>query len=311
MSETLFDLDPTTCPDCGRSLEHGRCGWCDSAEATRRKEDGIDKALRKAATLKWQKAAEDWLWDLPAGHRFTSEELVDVIGLPVGREAAGKNNAVGALMNGIAKKGVIRNTQQYVKTSRPASHSRVVAVWERTLLGKDPNVHSSSPVPSPTHASTTPHGESTTPVASTVTSTDRDDRREWAVQRPSRGVHASVVRDAATFPRSIRSWAACVLDRESGGTLDRRTSGQGARNPSSSASGRWQFLDRSWRRGLSFMVRDRLVEHGLPRAQAREVRIWLGKRPISTWPGVYQDIGFLEVVSRGGKHHWNGGSHSC
>jgi hypothetical protein len=149
-----------------------------------------------------------------------------------------------------------------------------------------------------------------TPVSAPSARSD-DDRREWAVQRPSRGVHARVVVEAATFPRSIRRWAGCVLDRESGGTLDRRTSGQGARNPVSSASGRWQFLDNSWRRGLSFMVRDRLVEHGMPRARAREVRLWLERRHISEWPGILQDIGFLEVVERGGRHHWNGGSHSC
>jgi hypothetical protein len=115
-----------------------------------------------------------------------------------------------------------------------------------------------------------------------------------------------VVREAATFPRSIVSFARCVLERESGGTLDRRQSGVAARNPSSSASGRWQFLDTSWRRGLSFMVRDRLVRFGMPKAQAREVRLYLGSRPISTWHGYWQDIGFLEVVERGGRHHWNG-----
>lgn len=139
------------------------------------------------------------------------------------------------------------------------------------------------------------------PLLSRPTST-----REWAVQRPSRGAHASAVRKAATFPASIRSWAACVLDRESGGTLDRRSSGQGAANPVSSARGRWQFLDNSWRSGLAYMVRDRLVRFGMPKAQAREVRIWLQQRSIAQWPGWYQDIGFLEVTSRGGRHHWNG-----
>ena len=59
------------------------------------------------------------------------------------------------------------------------------------------------------------------------------------------------------------------------------------------------------------MVRDRLVEFGMPRPAARQVRLYLGARPISAWPGWYQDIGFLEVVERGGRHHWNGGSHSC
>ena len=135
--------------------------------------------------------------------------------------------------------------------------------------------------------------------------------REWAVNRPSRGAHASAVRKAATVPRSIRGWASCVLDRESGGDLERTQSGAGARNPVSSASGRWQFLDTSWRRGLSFMVRDRLVQFGMPKAQAREARIWLGNHHISDWPGVLQDVGFNEVVERGGRFHWNGGSHSC
>jgi hypothetical protein len=115
-----------------------------------------------------------------------------------------------------------------------------------------------------------------------------------------------VVREAATFPRSIVWFARCVLERESGGTLDRRQSGVAARNPSSSASGRWQFLDTSWRRGLSFMVRDRLIRFGMPKAQAREVRLYLGARHISRWHGYWQDIGFLEVVERGGRHHWNG-----
>lgn len=135
--------------------------------------------------------------------------------------------------------------------------------------------------------------------------------REWAVNRPSRGTQASVVLKAATVPASIRSFASCVINRESGGNLNDTTSGMGARNPVSSASGRWQFLDTSWRRGLSFMVRDRLVQFGMPKANAREAREWLGAHHISTWPGILQDVGFVEVMERGGKHHWNGGPHSC
>lgn len=129
------------------------------------------------------------------------------------------------------------------------------------------------------------------------------DMREHTLRQPSRTV--SAMRSAATIPPKWRPWAACVLDRESGGTLDRPQSGSGARNPKSSASGRWQFLQSSWGRGLPYMVRDQLVQHGYPKAQAHNVRRWLSTHPISQWPGQFQDMGFIEVVERGGWHHWS------
>lgn len=131
-----------------------------------------------------------------------------------------------------------------------------------------------------------------------------DNDRELVVERPSRSV--SAVRDASRIPSAWRSFAACVLKRESGATLDRPQSGAGARNPSSSASGRWQFLQGSWGRSLPYMVADQLVDHGLPRAEARKVRKYLQGLPIHRWPGVYQDMGFIEVVQRGGWAHWRG-----
>ena len=130
--------------------------------------------------------------------------------------------------------------------------------------------------------------------------------RVAAATRPSRSVHASSIRRAATIPPRLRPWAACVLRRESGGTLADPTSGMGARNESSSASGRWQFLDSQWRRGLSYMVADRLRDHGVPRPTARVIRLHLAATPIHRWPAPYQDAGFVEVVERGGAFHWRG-----
>ena len=46
------------------------------------------------------------------------------------------------------------------------------------------------------------------------------------------------------------------------------------------------------------MVRDRLVRFGMPKAQAREVRRYLGGRHIATWHGYWQQIGFLELSAR-------------
>jgi len=132
--------------------------------------------------------------------------------------------------------------------------------------------------------------------------------REWAASRPQRGNSrtAVVVERAATFPAPIRSWAACVLERESGGSLHERQSGSGAMNTEGSgAQGRWQFLQ-SWNHGGPYMVRDRLVQFGLSPAQAREIREYLSGRPISQWHGYWQDILFIEVNERGGSFHWDG-----
>lgn len=137
-----------------------------------------------------------------------------------------------------------------------------------------------------------------------------DDRREWAANRPSRGTYSRVVAHAAQPPSRLIRWATCVLDRESGGTFDRRQSGVGALNgEGSGAAGRWQFMP-DWRHGLPYMIKDRLVQFGMPKAQARKVRLYLsGLHYINRYPGIYQDIGFLEVVERGGAFHWDG--HTC
>lgn len=121
----------------------------------------------------------------------------------------------------------------------------------------------------------------------------------WRVENPSRSVHAAAVRQAADIPAAWGPWADCVSDRESGGSYT-------ARNPVSSAQGRWQFLDSSWRRGLGFMVADRLKAHGMPAADAKRVRVFLHDTPIAAWPPAYQDIGLVAVLLSGGKHHWNG-----
>ena len=142
-------------------------------------------------------------------------------------------------------------------------------------------------------------------LATAVLATDR----EVSVQQPARGAHSSVIREAASIPKSHHKWAACVIKRESGGTIDRIQSGVGARNPTSTASGRFQFLDSQWREGLAFMVRDRLVQFGMPNDDARTIRQQLSTQPIYEWHGYWQQIGFVEVITRGGEQHWKG--HGC
>lgn len=131
------------------------------------------------------------------------------------------------------------------------------------------------------------------------------DDRAWAVQRPSRSV--SAIRAASTVPARWRAFAACVLDRESGGTLDRAQSGVGALN-GSGAAGRWQML-RPWQSGGAWNVQKRLVRFGVPRAQAVKVRVYLTGTPIYRWAGVYQDMAAFEAMESGGWRAWANGDH--
>jgi hypothetical protein len=123
----------------------------------------------------------------------------------------------------------------------------------------------------------------------------------WQPDRPLHGAHAQIVREASRIPGPLRPFADCVSDRESGGSYT-------SRNPTSSASGRWQFLDTSWRvhGGIHYMVTARLRGHGLPAAAAGDVRAFLRDTPIHKWPGPYQDTAFVAVILSGGWHHWKG-----
>jgi hypothetical protein len=107
-----------------------------------------------------------------------------------------------------------------------------------------------------------------------------------------------IIEQAAKVPPRWRQFARCVAHRESHGNAR-------ARNPHSSAQGRWQFLDTQWRQGLAHMVADRLHSHGMSLATARDIRHRLQRSEIATWPGALQDVGFAAVISTpGGSRHW-------
>lgn len=133
--------------------------------------------------------------------------------------------------------------------------------------------------------------------------------QEINIRKPHKGAFSDVITEAAEIPKKWKPFASCVLDRESGGTLDKVQSGSGARNPNSSASGRWQFLQSSWGQSLPYMVAKELKDNGLPKGQAVEVRMELQDRPIHKWHGYWQDIAFVAVVTEPrGWIHWSGGS---
>jgi len=144
-------------------------------------------------------------------------------------------------------------------------------------------------------------------MGAAVEAASNADDRQFAVERPSRSV--SAVRRASEFGK-WRPFATCVLARESGATPDRRQSGVGARNPRSSASGRWQMLS-PWQDGGAWNVQKRLIRHGVSRADAREVRVYLQRTPISRWAGVWQDVAALEALDNGGWRHWYAPGSRC
>lgn len=105
---------------------------------------------------------------------------------------------------------------------------------------------------------------------------------------------------AGQLPADQQPFARCVAARESGGRPD-------ARNPNSTAQGKYQWLDRSWRHGLAHMTAWRLRDHGMRHRDALRLRQWLRDHPIAEWPEPLQDVAFAASLNARGK--WSGWRH--
>jgi len=57
---------------------------------------------------------------------FTSDDVIKTVGMPPNHK-----NAVGALMNSLAKRKLIVKTGRYLKAQRPTRHAAIVAEWRR------------------------------------------------------------------------------------------------------------------------------------------------------------------------------------
>lgn len=116
-----------------------------------------------------------------------------------------------------------------------------------------------------------------------------------------RGIEPSLYRGKWHNPR-FEPFRRCVLRQESHGNYY-------AANPTSSARGAYQFLDRSWRDGLVWMMlaESRATGDGL----ARTVRT-LRDEPIDQWSRYWQDRAFWTALRHGaGAHHWHLAGGSC
>lgn len=70
---------------------------------------------------------EGALLSFPAGRRITVEDLTRVVGRP---PAGTHFNAVGAIVNAMARRGLIRKTGRMIKAERPGMHATELAEWE-------------------------------------------------------------------------------------------------------------------------------------------------------------------------------------
>jgi hypothetical protein len=61
---------------------------------------------------------------------------------------------------------------------------------------------------------------------------------------------------------------------------------------------------RAWNDGGAWNVQKRLVRFGVPKAQAREVRVYLQRTPIHRWHGVWQDMAAFEAMESGAWRAW-------
>ena len=93
------------------------------------KESGMEQARQAFDVQAWKARFIATVEEIAAsGGLFTSEDVLDRVGLP--REVkTNANNAVGAMMNALAKRGVIRKTSERRTARRSSSHGRELAVW--------------------------------------------------------------------------------------------------------------------------------------------------------------------------------------
>ncbi len=93
------------------------------------KEEGMAKATSHAHA-EWKDEFRQAVRDLAATYvPFTSEDVLSETGLPSGQIGKDMNNAVGALMNGQARQGVMRKTGRRVLSRRPSSHAAELTEW--------------------------------------------------------------------------------------------------------------------------------------------------------------------------------------
>lgn len=75
----------------------------------------------------WLDLARGIVRAMPPGHEFTTDELWEKLGDVRTHEP----RAMGAVMRGLQRDGVIENTKSYTPSARAECHARPIPVWRR------------------------------------------------------------------------------------------------------------------------------------------------------------------------------------
>jgi hypothetical protein len=97
-----------------------------------RKATGMTQALSADVVQDWKDRFRSAVEGFEPGRRFTSEDVLALVGLPSGEVGMNANNAVGAMMNGLARRRLIVKTGARVLSRRSSSHGAEILLWERS-----------------------------------------------------------------------------------------------------------------------------------------------------------------------------------
>lgn len=89
----------------------------------------METALKGADTW-WADLVRGWVLRLPVGRVFTADDVVAACGL-ARPSSPNANNAVGAMLAGLARRGWIGDTGRMVRSRRPGRHAGKVVAWKR------------------------------------------------------------------------------------------------------------------------------------------------------------------------------------
>ena len=100
-------------------------------QAERKKQEGINLSYRNTTTI-WKEAAADALLHVAKNYfEFTSDAIWDRLASQ--GIHTGENRALGAVIQGGVRAGVIEFTGEYKPTVRPIGHKGPKAVWRSRI----------------------------------------------------------------------------------------------------------------------------------------------------------------------------------